>query len=160
MGSCKHPGVRTRICGVVSRMEVGVRTATRPGGAAGEGMARSGALCSGGELTRISTRSGRTSPGQPVYGGFEQLAEVLASTTLREPLQWSNSTLLEGDAAGAVARLKDDPGADLVVLGSGELVQTLKRQTWSTSGCFWCIRWSLVPVPGYFAKVAPTKLCG
>jgi len=36
--------------------------------------------------------------------------------------------LLEGDAAEAVAGLKEQPGQDLVVLGSGELVQSLMRR--------------------------------
>jgi dihydrofolate reductase len=51
----------------------------------------------------------------------------VASRTLQEPLPWTNSTLLEGDAAVSVIRLKEQPGKDLVVLGSGELVQTLAR---------------------------------
>ena len=54
--------------------------------------------------------------------------KYVASTTLAEPLSWSNSTLLKGDAAEAVARLKEEPGKDLVVLGSGELVQSLMRR--------------------------------
>src|SRR5947209_14515800 len=54
--------------------------------------------------------------------------KYVASTTLEEPLPWSNSTLLKGDAAEAVARLKEEPGKDLVVLGSGELVQSLMRR--------------------------------
>lgn len=49
----------------------------------------------------------------------------MASTTLSEPLEWRNSTLLQGDVAKAVAELKEQPGTNLVVLGSGELVQTL-----------------------------------
>src|SRR5258706_15274898 len=54
--------------------------------------------------------------------------KYVASTTLEEPLPWSNSTLLKGDAAEAVARLKEQPGKDLVVLGSGELIQSLMRR--------------------------------
>src|SRR5258706_6208252 len=54
--------------------------------------------------------------------------KYVASTTLEEPLPWSNSTLLKGDAAEAVARLKEEPDKDLVVLGSGELVQSLMRR--------------------------------
>src|SRR5256714_7597912 len=54
--------------------------------------------------------------------------KYVASTTLEEPLPWSNSTLLKGDAAEAVARLKEEQGKDLVVLGSGELVQSLMRR--------------------------------
>lgn len=53
--------------------------------------------------------------------------KYVASRTLAEPLPWSNSSLLAGDAARAVAALKDQTGSDLVVLGSGELVQTLIR---------------------------------
>ena len=52
--------------------------------------------------------------------------KYVASTTLQEPLPWRNSTLLKGDAAEAVARLKGRR-QDLVVLGSGELVQSLMR---------------------------------
>src|ERR1700730_15692499 len=54
--------------------------------------------------------------------------KYVTSTTLEEPLPWSNSTLLKGDAAETVARLKEEPGQDLVVLGSGELVQSLMRR--------------------------------
>jgi len=51
--------------------------------------------------------------------------KYVASTTLKEPLPWSNSTLLKGDAAKAVAELKAQPGKDIVVLGSGALLQSL-----------------------------------
>ena len=53
--------------------------------------------------------------------------KYVASTTLKEPLPWMNSKLLEGDAAEAVARLKREPGKDMVVLGSGRLVDSLMR---------------------------------
>ncbi|HEX2105278.1 MAG TPA: dihydrofolate reductase family protein [Solirubrobacteraceae bacterium] len=55
------------------------------------------------------------------------IGEYVASRTLREPLDWSNSTLLPGDAVPAIARMREHPGDDLVVLGSGELVQALMR---------------------------------
>src|SRR3954471_7379679 len=53
--------------------------------------------------------------------------KYVASTTLEEPLPWSNSTLLKGDAAAAVAELKEQSDTDLVVLGSGVLVESLMR---------------------------------
>ena len=53
--------------------------------------------------------------------------KYVASRTLREPLPWQNSTLLRGEAAETVARLKQEPGKDVVVLGSGELLQALMR---------------------------------
>ena len=54
--------------------------------------------------------------------------KYVASTTLKEPLPWNNSTLLKGDAAEAVAELKAQPGKDIVVLGSGALLQSLMRR--------------------------------
>ncbi len=53
------------------------------------------------------------------------LPKYVASTTLTEPLEWQNSTVLQGDVAAAVAALKQDEGADLHVIGSTALVQTL-----------------------------------
>jgi dihydrofolate reductase len=49
----------------------------------------------------------------------------VASTTFAEPLEWQNSTLVEGDVAAAVAALKQADGGDLHVIGSTELVRTL-----------------------------------
>lgn len=53
--------------------------------------------------------------------------KYVASTTLSEPLPWINSTLLKGDAAEAVAKLKQEPGKGLLVMGSGVLIQSLMR---------------------------------
>ena len=55
------------------------------------------------------------------------IPKYVASTTLKEPLPWSNSTLLQGDAAQAVSQLKQQPGKDLLIMGSGELIQSLMR---------------------------------
>ena len=51
--------------------------------------------------------------------------KYVASRTLSDPLEWQNSTVLEGDVAEAVAALKQEDGDDLHVIGSTELVQTL-----------------------------------
>jgi len=53
--------------------------------------------------------------------------KYVASNTLTEPLPWMNSQLLQGDAAEAVGKLKKEPGKDMVVLGSGVLVESLMR---------------------------------
>jgi dihydrofolate reductase len=58
---------------------------------------------------------------------MNDLPKFVASTSLEEPLTWSNSILLKGDVSEAVTKLKDRPGSDLLVLGSGELAQTLLR---------------------------------
>jgi dihydrofolate reductase len=53
--------------------------------------------------------------------------KYVASTTLQEPLPWSNSTLLVGDTPDAVARLKQQLDKDLLIMGSGQLIQSLMR---------------------------------
>jgi dihydrofolate reductase len=95
----------------------------------GEGMGDAGALLLG---RRTYEHFASVWPGAPednpytaVINGFRK---YVASTTLTEPLAWQNSTILEGDAADAVARLKAQPGKDLVILGSGELVRSLMQR--------------------------------
>jgi dihydrofolate reductase len=63
----------------------------------------------------------------PFTAVLDNSRKYVASRTLREPLPWQNSVLLSGDAAETVARLKEQPGKDLTVLGSGDLLQTLMR---------------------------------
>jgi len=50
--------------------------------------------------------------------------KYVASRTL-ESADWQNSTVIRGDVAGAVRRLKDDVGEDISVTGSGTLVRSL-----------------------------------
>ena len=68
-------------------------------------------------------------PHQPQPNPFTTVLDnspkFVVSRTLNEPLPWKNSTLLRGEAAETVAALKRDSDRNLVVLGSGELVQTL-----------------------------------
>ena len=63
--------------------------------------------------------------GNPFTEVLNARQKYVASRTLEAPLEWVNSTLLEGDAAEAVASLKRE--VDLVVLGSGDLIETLLR---------------------------------
>jgi dihydrofolate reductase len=55
------------------------------------------------------------------------LPKYVASTTLTEPLEWQNSTLLRGDVREAVGALTAEEGKDLHVIGSPGLVQTLLK---------------------------------
>jgi len=55
---------------------------------------------------------------------MNSLPKFVASPTLQEPLAW-NATLLKGDVAEAVANLKQQPGEDILIYGSGALVNTL-----------------------------------
>jgi dihydrofolate reductase len=51
--------------------------------------------------------------------------KYVASRTLTEPLEWQNSTLLEGDVAEAVDALKHEEGGDLHLIGSPGLGRML-----------------------------------
>ncbi len=53
--------------------------------------------------------------------------KYVASTTLKEPLSWSNSTLLKGGLEQTAAKLRSTPNQDLLVMGSGELIQSLMQ---------------------------------
>ena len=64
----------------------------------------------------------------PFTDALNKVQKYVASTTLTEPLPWQNSTLLEGDAVDAVARLKKEHDETLVIFGSGLLVQSLMRR--------------------------------
>jgi dihydrofolate reductase len=98
------------------------------GRAMGEGIAEGAALLLG---RRTYEHFASVWPNQPEDNPYttviNNFRKYVASTTLEAPLAWNNSTLLEGDAMEAVARLKDEPGGNLTVLGSGELIQSLMR---------------------------------
>jgi dihydrofolate reductase len=64
----------------------------------------------------------------PFTHALNQATKYVASNTLREPLGWDKSVLLEGDAADGVARLKRELEANLVVFGSGVLVRSLMQR--------------------------------
>jgi dihydrofolate reductase len=51
--------------------------------------------------------------------------KYVVSQTLTDPLPWPNSTLLAGDVAGTVAELRSQPGRELHIMGSGQLIETL-----------------------------------
>ncbi len=53
--------------------------------------------------------------------------KYVVSTTLEEPLDWNNSTLIKGNVAEAVSNLKQQPGKDLLIFGSGDLLNALMQ---------------------------------
>ena len=53
------------------------------------------------------------------------MAKYVVSTTLAEPLTWTNSTLLRDNLVEEVSRLKQQPGQDILIYGTGRLAQTL-----------------------------------
>jgi dihydrofolate reductase len=93
-----------------------------------EGMASDAALVLGRRTYEDFAAFWPKQKDNPFTAVLNDRQKYVASTTLQEPLSWTNSTLLEGDAAEAVARLKQRSDKDLVALGSGELVQSLMRR--------------------------------
>lgn len=64
----------------------------------------------------------------PFSAMLDNVQKYVASRTLKEPLAWMNSTLLKGDAAEAVAKLRENLDKDLLILGSGDLIQSLMQR--------------------------------
>ena len=62
--------------------------------------------------------------GDPVSHGINVLPKYVPSTTLNDPA-WQNTHILEGDVEAAVRELKQKPGRELQVHGSGELLRWL-----------------------------------
>jgi len=67
-------------------------------------------------------------PTAPKDAGFADringLEKYVVSTTLRDPT-WNNTTVIRGDLAREVSRLKERPDGDIMVFGSAELVDSL-----------------------------------
>ena len=65
--------------------------------------------------------------GTPMVDNINSVRKHVVSETLEEPLEWINSTLIKGNVAEAVVKLKRQPGKDITILGSGALVRSLLR---------------------------------
>jgi dihydrofolate reductase len=63
----------------------------------------------------------------PIAAQMNDVRKYVVSTTLEEPLEWSNSTLIKENVAEEIEKLKNQPGKDIVISGSGTLVRSLLR---------------------------------
>lgn len=101
------------------------------GQAMGERMAAGGGLAGwlfGRRTYEDLLRHWNAVPDSPFAEALNNAPKYVASSTLREPLPWPNSTLLGTDPVQAVARLRDEPGGVLGIMGSGVLIQALRGE--------------------------------
>jgi dihydrofolate reductase len=61
----------------------------------------------------------------PVAARMNGVKKYVVSTTLEEPLEWNNASLIGENVAEEISALKRQPGKDIVISGSGALVRSL-----------------------------------
>ena len=61
-----------------------------------------------------------------IAGYMNNIRKFVVSTTL-DTVEWQNSTLIKGNVAEEITKLKQQPGRDISISGSGTLVQSLLR---------------------------------
>jgi dihydrofolate reductase len=95
----------------------------------GSGMASTGTLL----LGRVTYQemvpfwADKTGSDDPVAVHMSKPKLVL-STTLGSTSEWPDSTLIRGDVAGQLSRLKQQPGKNILVIGSATVVRWLLRE--------------------------------
>src|ERR671910_1615037 len=67
----------------------------------------------------------QNSADQPFTDYLNNTPKFVVSTTLAEPLEWQNSTLIQENVAEEIAKLKQQPGKNIGITGSGTLVRSL-----------------------------------
>ncbi len=116
-GGFKHGGWQMQYCDDIGFKEIV------------EGITEAGGFLLGRKTYEIFAAYWPTAPAeeQAVAGPLNNLPKFVVSKTLGEPLAWNNSTLIAGDVVNEIAKLKQQSGNDIRVIGSGELVQTLMK---------------------------------
>jgi dihydrofolate reductase len=64
----------------------------------------------------------------PVAAQMNGVRKYVVSTTLEEPLEWENSTLIGDNIAEEISKLKEQPGKDISISGSPTLVRSLLEE--------------------------------
>ena len=90
-----------------------------------EGMASSGTMLFGRRTYEDFYGYWPRQTDNPFTPYLNKATKYVVSSTLSEPLPWQNSILLPGDPAASVAGLKSQPGPDLGIVGSAQLVRSL-----------------------------------
>lgn len=68
-----------------------------------------------------------TDPDDHIAAALNRQPKYVASTSLTEA-SWAGTTIIRSDLAAAVKELKEEPGGDIVVPGSSELIHSLTRE--------------------------------
>src|SRR5919201_1738537 len=68
-----------------------------------------------------------TRSGDPFTDRFNSMPKYVVSRTL-ERAEWNNSHIIRDDPVAEIRRLRDEPGGDIIVYGSMQLVNTLARE--------------------------------
>lgn len=95
------------------------------GATAAEGMAATDAYLFGRKTYEKMAAYWPAAPEDDPYARHLNGARKYVASTTLQRVEWQNTSLLRGDIAAEVAALKEEPGRNIAVLGSGELVQTL-----------------------------------
>jgi dihydrofolate reductase len=103
------------------------------GAEVGNSMCETGAFLFGRKPYEIMAAFWPNAPEDDMFARVLNGCPSMLRRPLQEPLAWAGSTLLNGDVADAVEALKEEPGGNIVVLGSGQLVRRSSSATWSTS---------------------------
>jgi dihydrofolate reductase len=95
------------------------------GASAAEGMAATDGYLFGRKTYEKMAAYWPTAPDDDPYAQHLNSAQKYVASRTLQDVEWENSTLIKGDLAEEVAKLKEQPGKNIAVLGSGDLVQTL-----------------------------------
>jgi dihydrofolate reductase len=93
----------------------------------GEALGQTDTFLLGRKTWQIHGTAFEAMAGDPFADMLNAKQKYVVSTTLKDVSAWRNSTLISGNVVEEVRKLKEQPGKNIVVLGSGELVQTLMQ---------------------------------
>jgi dihydrofolate reductase len=99
------------------------------GQAASEGMGSTSGLLLGRRTYEIFSAYWPNQPDDVPFASFlNNIPKYVASTTLKDPLEWANSILIKGDVVETVRNLKEADDKNILVLGSGDFARTLMEE--------------------------------
>lgn len=93
--------------------------------AAGEAMTNAGGLLLGRTTFENFYTVWPKRTDSPYSSYMDNTQKYVVSRTLKEPLPWKNSTLINGNVEEKLSKLKAEQKKDLVIMGSGELIRSL-----------------------------------